>query len=524
MKKFFLILVVFVYSFLLKAQTGPYWATDVAPILYQNCTSCHNANGIAPFSLMTYADAFPNAGAMASEVSNRTMPPWPPDTSYVRFCNERVLSQAEIQTIVDWDANGAQQGNLANAPVPPTYTGSALLLNPDLVAQIPLYTVNTATDLYRCFVVLSGVPTNEFISKIEFIPGNRSIVHHILLYQDQSNTCVNLDNASPGPGYTNFGGVGSNTAKFVAHWVPGQEVYELPANMGIQLLANAKLIFQIHYPGGTFGQIDSTQVRLTFASGLVRNVSIDPTINHSQSLTNGPLFIPADTVKTFYAQEYIGYNVSVISVAPHMHLIGHNITNYAVTPNSDTVPLIQINNWDFHWQGFYNFRQPIHIPLGSTIYAHAEYDNSVNNPHNPNSPPQHVFLGESTNDEMFLVYYAYLLYQFGDENIIIDSTLMGMQDHTFPGLVICPQLYAPFPSPALNNENINIEFYLPNKVKVKIEIVDVNGKTVLVPVQDIETSAGYGSHRLNTNGLAKGTYFVRLSADGSVKTKPIVIQ
>lgn len=521
-------LLLFCFLFVVKigtAQTGPYWATDVAPILYQHCTSCHNANGIAPFPLITYGDAFPNAADMATAVSNRLMPPWPPDSSYTRFCNERILSQQDIQTIVDWAANGAQSGNLASAPTAPVYSGNAEITNPDVTAQIPLYTVNTATDLYRCFVVPSGVTTTEYITEIEVIPGNRNIVHHVLVFQDQSNTCVNLDNADPGPGYTWFGDVGSSTATLVAGWVPGQGVYELPSNMGIQLQANAKLIIQVHYPGGTFGQVDTTQVRFVFSSGLVRSVSLAPIINHSYSLTNGPLFIPADSVKTFYGQEFVGFNGTIISSAPHMHLIGKNITNYAVTGVGDTIPLVRINDWDFHWQGFYNYRQPVHIPYGSTLYAHATYDNTVNNPRNPNNPPQDVSVGESTTDEMFIVYYAYLPYQLGDENIIIDSTLLsGMQDHMFSDLVMTPQLYDPSPNPAVNGELITISYFLPNKAAMKIEIMDAAGRIVEVPVNGIQTSAGFGSQQLKTSGLAKGTYIVRLSADGSSKTKTIVIQ
>ncbi len=505
------------------AQTGPYWATDVAPILYQNCTSCHNPNGIAPFSLMTYADAFPNAADMATDVSTNIMPPWPPDTTYTRFVHERKLSQAQIQTIVDWAANGAQSGNLSSAPTPPTYTSVVAIPNPDAMAQMPLYTVNTATDLYRCFVVPSGVSTTEYITKVEVIPGNRAIVHHVLVYQDQANTCINLDNADPGPGYTNFGGVGSNTATLIIGWVPGQAMYSLPPNMGIKLLSNTNIIFQVHYPGGTFGQVDSTQVRMTFSSGAVREVYLNPIINHYTSLTNGPLYIPADSIKTFYGQETVTADATLISVAPHMHLIGHNMTNYAVTPIGDTIPLIQINNWNFHWQGFYNFRQPVHVPYGSILYAHAQYDNTANNPENPNSPPQAVSMGESTTDEMFIVYYAYLLYQLGDENIIIDSTL-AVQDHSYADLIKTPQLYDPSPVPSVNGENITVQFFLPNKTNVRMEIMDVSGRIISVPMNDIETSAGYGKSEVNTSGLSKGTYFVRLTADGSVKTKSIIIQ
>src|SRR5665213_2847040 len=220
MKKLFTI--IFLLSFFAPkitfAQAGPYWATDIAPIFYANCTKCHNPNGIAPFSLITYSDAFPQTAAIDSSVTHGIMPPWPPDTNYSRFCDERKISPAQIQTIHDWVTNGAQSGNLAAAPTPPTYSSLAQLTNPDLQKQMPLYTVNCATDLYRCFVLPSGLANDEYVTKIEVIPGNRSIVHHVLIYQDLSNTCVTLDNNDPGPGYTWFGDVGSATATLVGAW------------------------------------------------------------------------------------------------------------------------------------------------------------------------------------------------------------------------------------------------------------------------------------------------------------------
>lgn len=506
------------------AQT-PDWSTDVAPILYAKCTGCHNPNGIAPFSLLTYNDAVTNAPDMASDVSSRIMPPWPPDSSYSRFCNERILSTNEIQTIVDWANNGTPSGNLAQAPPQPVYSGNAQLTNPDLISQMPTYTVNTTNDLYRCFVMNSNVSTTEYITKVEVIPGNRSIVHHVLVFQDQANTCVNLDNNDPGPGYTWFGDVGSSTATLIAGWVPGQGMWELPANMGIKLLPNTHIIMQVHYPAGITNQIDSTQVRFTFSNNTVREVYLNPVINHSTSLTDGPLFIPANTVQTFHAQENASMNATLISVAPHMHLIGQSIESYAVDPSNDTIPLIRINDWDFHWQGFYNFRQAIHIPYGSTLYGQATYDNTANNPDNPNDPPQNVSVGESTTDEMLVIYYAYLQYQLGDENIIIDSTLLAGQNEpaAYTGVVKTPQLYDPYPSPASGNGSISVGYFLPEAANVQFGLYDVNGRLVTPQISE-QQQAGFGNETISTEGLAAGTYVLRMTAGNSVRTKTIVIE
>ncbi|HEU4718904.1 MAG TPA: T9SS type A sorting domain-containing protein [Bacteroidia bacterium] len=525
MKKLYTLFSFSLICSLANAQTGPYWATDVAPILYANCTTCHHQGGIAPFSLMTYNDAVLNSSGMVYDITHGVMPPWPPDTNYTRFCNERKLSASQIQTISDWVNNGAQQGNSSQAPTPPTYTNTPVLANADLVLQMPAYTVNTPTDLYRCFVMPSGISQNEYITKMEVIPGNRSCVHHVLVYQDQSSTCINLDNNDPGPGYTWFGDVGSSTATLIGGWVPGQGVWELPPNMGVELMANTNIIMQIHYPGGTFNQTDSTQVRFTFSTGVVRTVTLNPVINHFTSLTNGPLHIPADSVKTFYAQENVLMNSTLISIAPHMHLIGHSMINYAVDPSGDTIPLIDINNWSFHWQGFYTFRQPVHVPYGSVLYARAVYDNTSNNPENPNTPPADVWAGESTTDEMYIIYYAYLPYQPGDENIIVDSTIIqGVQQQSFSDYVKTPQLYDAYPVPAAGNSVLNISYFLPEESKVTVDLTDMSGKVVSVPVKDENTSAGFTSKQVSTDGLAAGTYLLRLTTDGIVKTKTIVIE
>lgn len=503
------------------AQTGPYWAEDVAPIFYANCTKCHNPNGIAPFPLITYSDAVNNATDIQTAVTSRTMPPWPPDTSYTHFMHERILTQQEIQTIDNWVNNGTQQGNLANAPTPPVYTGAAEIPNPDLISQIPTYTVNTANDLYRCFVMPSNLTTTEYITHVEVIPGNRSIVHHVLVFQDLANTCYTLDANDPGPGYTWFGDVGSQTAELVAGWVPGQTMYQLPANMGIKLNAYTNIIIQVHYPGGTFGQVDSTQVRFTFSSGVVREVYLDPVINHQTSITNGPLYIEADSVKTFYGQESVGYNVSVISVAPHMHLIGQTITSYAVDPSGDTIPFISIPEWDFHWQGFYNFQMPLHIPPNSVIYATAVYDNTANNPDNPNSPPQDVSVGEATIDEMMVIYFAYLLYQPGDENLVIDSSIIAGQPEVYPSIVKTPQLYDPYPVPA-NGEDVHVDFFLPTAGDATLELVDATGKVVQVINID-RGGAGFNTASIPIAGLANGSYVIRLTNCGVTKSKSIVL-
>ncbi|MCS7073167.1 MAG: cytochrome c, partial [Bacteroidia bacterium] len=203
----------FLFCTAVSAQT-PTWSEDVASIVYSKCSSCHHTGGIAPFSLMNYQEAQDNALGILNAVSSRYMPPWPPDPTYRRYAHEKFLSDAEINTIVSWINGGTPQGNPNLAPTPPTFNNNGLLQNPDLTLTIPTYT-STATnfDIYRCFAIPSGLTTDKFLQGLEIIPGNPSIVHHVLVFVDTTGTCQQLDNNDPLPGYTSFGGVGTNNAQ-----------------------------------------------------------------------------------------------------------------------------------------------------------------------------------------------------------------------------------------------------------------------------------------------------------------------
>ncbi len=406
------------------------WADNIAPILYANCASCHRPGGIAPFSLLTYSDAFTYRVSISAAVSTKKMPPWPPNDNYVHFTNARVLSTADITAIVNWVNNGAPSGNLSNAPPPPPAPVSTLGI-PDTVLKMPDYISTAATgDVYQCFVLPLRLSNGRFISAAEVVPGNSSIVHHVLLYQDTTanHAAQLLDNAYPGPGYTSFGGIGVNSAILLDAWVPGSVTKKLPFIFGKRIYPNSDLVIQVHYPAGSNGQLDSTKVRLYYNNNAgARDVRIDPILYHyAPVLVNGPLSIPANTIKTFEERFTLPavYKATVLTVAPHMHLVGQTIKSFANKPNGDTIRLIDIPHWDFHWQGQYYFQRPVIVDGGSTIRAFATYDNTSSNPNNPNNPPQNVNLGEQTTDEMMLVYFAYTAYQAGDENIIMDSSLL----------------------------------------------------------------------------------------------------
>jgi hypothetical protein len=512
MRKLFICSILFLIANKMQAQNQN-WSDNIACIMYSHCANCHNPNGIGQGDFTNYTNVFNYRAAIKSAVDNQRMPPYPPNTNYQHYTQERKLSQAEINAIKTWVDNNAPSGNLANAPAAPIFATNYTMLSPDAVYTMPTYTINTmGGDVYRCFPLPSGLTADKFISEIEVIPGNRTRVHHVLVFQDTLNTCYTLDAADPGPGYTS-GGTGTNSASLITGWTPGQERYVYPTNFGARLPNASNVIIQIHYPQGILNEKDSTKVLIKFASSAVRNTVTEPILNHGpNSLQNGPLYIPANTTKTFVEKYSVPaiFNATILSVFPHMHKIGRNIKVFAVKPSNDTVPIIDIPKWDFNWQGNYNFQKPLLIPGGSKLWAIADYDNTANNPFNPSNPPQNVSAGEATTDEMMLVYFAYSLSLSGDENIIVDTA-----SHASHYLNCNANLSTGIKEIGNNNLALRI---IPNPnngsfavdvntiEKVKLTLVDVSGKIVY------STENYFSGQKITTQHLQKGIYFLKVSS------------
>jgi len=513
MKNLNLIVIVFL-SFGLKAQT---WSSDVAQIFYNKCTSCHHTGGIAPFSLTSYQEASPMAAQIYASISPgaaHQMPPWPPDNNYQQYLHDRALTTAEKNTLFNWLNTGFPEGNAAQTPPPPVYNNGAILGNGDLTVKMPNYISNATSmyDDYVCFSVPSNITQNRTIKAIEVIPGNMEIVHHALIFIDHSGTETTDTSgfcASPS---------GANT-KLVTAYVPGSSPMIFPSvsplKLGVDIGPGSNIYFAMHYPNGSYGMLDSTKVIFHFyplGTTGVRQVSADPIIG------NYVFNLPPNQVSTVTAvyppNGTVPVDVSALSVAPHMHLLGKSIKSYAYSPSGDTLKHINVPHWDFHWQGFYTFNHLQKIPAGYKIKGEGVYDNTANNPWNPNSPPLNVHYGENTTDEMFIVYYHYLLYQPGDETYDL-SQLVSASLQDYPGFSGLEAKVYPNP---FNNEGVQIEFSSALAMgAAKIIVYDALGKEV----QDLSTQINGVSHVLNWDGKTSkgidcpsGLYFISLNKDG----------
>lgn len=405
------------------AGQEPVWSPDVAGILYEHCSACHHEEGIAPFPLMGYADASEHAWAIAEQVASRHMPPWPADPSYRHFKDENVLTQEQIDAVVAWVLAGEPYGDPDLEPDPPVFAqGGSMLNSIDLQVAIPPYTLQYNTDEYRWFVVQNPFNETVYVNAIEVFPGLEDVVHHADISYDDTGASLANDEEDPLPGFNST--TGSPTYSYYMNaWQPGGNIARYPQGWGIAVPPNADFVLEIHYGPGAQGQVDSTVMNLEFVTGTdVRPVSVGWLLGPAQ-MTDGPLYIPANTMRTFHQERTVNATTSFISICPHMHNVG---TSYRVwyEYQGETVPLIDIPHWDFHWQKYYTFQQVQVIPAGAVIMSEGVYDNTVNNEHNPNDPPQDVWNGSTTADEMFLTYFSWTSYQPGDEDIVLDSTIL----------------------------------------------------------------------------------------------------
>ncbi len=500
------------------------WATDVAPILYEHCVKCHRDGGLGGFSLIGFDNAFSNSEAIQTETQAKRMPPWKADPTYRRYAHENRLTDAQIQTIADWVQGGTPMGDISQAPPVPTFVQGSNIGVPDHVLYTPLYTITSTEDEYRCFVIPSGLTETAYLRAIEAIPSNHEAVHHILIYQDLTGEGRLKDEATPEPGYISFGGPGVS-ANLIGAWAPGNQVTFMPAGTGVKLTANADLIVQMHYPKGATGLTDQTTLNFFFTPTTqgIRSVDLVPILNHTPlSLVSGPLNIPANAIKTYHSKFQLPVSITALAVAPHMHYIGRSMIAFAVTPQNDTIPLVNVPDWDFHWQASYFFQKAQVIPAQSTLHAFAVYDNTPNNPFQPSDPPQLVVEGEATTDEMMLLYFAYMVTRPGDENIIIDSTLISSGVAIEPHNVSLSSLMLS-PNPAHNG--VSLSYEVLSATDVRTVISDLNGRSVQIVADKQDVEPGIYQENIPLEQLPPGIYCVQLlTANGGVLTAKLVKQ
>ncbi|MDE2125746.1 MAG: redoxin domain-containing protein [Armatimonadetes bacterium] len=387
----------------------PTWSGQIASIILDKCASCHRSGQVAPFSLTTWRQA--NAWAPDIERYTQTgaMPPWKPAEGFgCRFVNasQRTLTSNELAAIRKWAENGAPEGDPAVAPHMPNYPRGWQIGKPDMILQAsaPFHVPADGADIYRNFVVHTNFTQDRYLSAVEVHPGNRAVVHHIIVYIDGNRVSDRLDGRDHDgqPGYTSFGGPGFIPTGMLAGWAPGNEPVHLPQGIGIFVPKHANLVIQVHYHKNGEAQTDLSQIGLRFARH-----TIQQTINSIWLINFFFKIPPGDANYTCTAQTTVTRNMHLRAVTPHMHLLGRQMKIWADLPNGTRKDIIWIKDWDFNWQMSYGLRQPIELPKGTVLHLWASYDNSNDNPRNPNlGHLKPVGWGENTTDEMCIAFLS----------------------------------------------------------------------------------------------------------------------
>jgi len=387
-----------------KTSSVPTYSGEVAAVLQKNCLECHRRGQVGPFPLESYAQASKRSGDIAAVTGDRRMPPWkaaPQETP--RFKHNRSLSVGDIATLAAWAEGGAPEGDPSRVPPPPAFADEWALGTPDLVIELPadFDVPASGKDVYRCFVIPTHLGEDRYVSAIEYQPGNRRVVHHLLGYVDTTGQARKRDDADPGLGYACFSGPGIEIHGDLGGWAPGNEPSRLPEGVGRLLPGNADVVVQVHYHPSGKPETDRSRIGLHFSK-----TPIKQTMQWSLAGKFDLKIPPGDSNYQAKAQWRIPVDVEALAVTPHMHMIGRDMHMWVTFPDGRDQDLITISDWDFGWQNTYYFEQPLTLPEGTVLKLVAHFDNSENNPRNPNKPPKLVKFGEATTDEMCIGFIA----------------------------------------------------------------------------------------------------------------------
>ena len=391
------------------------YAKDVAPILYKHCTTCHRPGEIAPMSLLSYEEARPWARSIKDNVAKGVMPPWHADPAHGVWANDRRLSATEKDVIVRWVDAGAPQGDPKDLPPKPVYTDGWSFGKPDVVlAMEKPYEVPAQGEIpYQYFEVPTNFTADKWVQAFEIRPGDRSVVHHVLVYarppQPVRRPQIFRPQNPPGPlsptqqremeeAKKNPQAAQQNSpagrGPLIAQIAPGVSSATYPAGTALLVPAGSVLTFQVHYTTSGKATTDRTSIGFQFAKQ-------PPAIEmRTGAMVNPRFMIPAGAANhpIESAVEFLE-DVTLYSLGPHTHLRGKSWEYRITYPDGRSEVLLAVPNYDFNWQTGYLFATPLRVPKGSVLKAVAHYDNSKENKANPD-PSKDVYWGDQTWEEM----------------------------------------------------------------------------------------------------------------------------
>ena len=422
------------------------FSRDVAPILFRNCTQCHRAGEIAPFSLMSYKESRPWARSIKEKVVTREMPPWHADPAHGQFSNDARLSQKDIDTIAAWVDQGAKEGNPKDLPPAPRYSDDWELGKPDMIFSMPEpYTIEASgPDDYIYFRIPTNFTEDKWIQAVEFKAGNKKVVHHAVIFvespdlidaarnrarrqgaAESANVPSVFENSGgsifekvgttrrvrqdaqvldDGCSVANRGTPGSGTGnEILAVYAPGRNADVWPKGMAKRIPKGSNIIFQMHYSKTTGkAERDLTTAGLYFAKAPVEKMI------STRDVQNLLFKIPAGAENHEVTDCFtFPRDTQLVNYMPHMHVRGKDMKYEIEYPDGRREILINVPRYNFNWQTLYKLTAPVAVPKGSKLIVTAHFDNSARNKYNPD-PAKDVRFGEPTDYEMVVGFIDYV--------------------------------------------------------------------------------------------------------------------
>lgn len=368
----------------------------LAPVLHRACAQCHRPGGAGPFSLLTFPDASRRARQLATVTASGFMPPWKAEGHPDEFVAQPRLTADEVELFARW-ATAPIEGT-GRAPTPPTWSDDWYLGPPDLVVTLPSgYTLpGDLNDVFRIFAVPLKVNRTKYVRGIEFHPGNPRVVHHANIRIDRTDGSRKLDEADPAPGYD---GLMARSAVYpdghFLGWTPGQIAPLVDGDLAWRLDPGTDLVVQLHMQPS--GKPEPVQPVIGFYFS-DRPPTRTPSILRLGS--QGIDIPPGDGAYVVQDRYTLPVDATLLAVQPHAHYRAADVSGTARFPDGTTRTLVQIRRWDFRWQHVFRYTEPIRLPKGTTLSMRYVYDNSAENPRNPQLPPVRVRWGQRSFDEM----------------------------------------------------------------------------------------------------------------------------
>ena len=374
---------------------------DIAPIFYRYCANCHRPGEAGPFPLLTYKDAKSHARQIAAVTQSGFMPPWLPEPADFKLADELRLSEKQIALIAKWVEGGEIEGEPSELPPQPNFAPGWQLGQPDLVikAEKPYLLPARGADQYWNFIFRTPVNQTRWLRAMEIRPGDKRLVHHANVLVDRTQS-ARLQESSPRAG---FGGmeikIESEAFDPDSHflfWKPGTVPYTEPEGMALRLDPGTDLVLNIHLQPSGKPEWIQPSLGLYFTA---RPATLFPMLLQLEN--DRKLDIPAGDNNFIVTDEFtLPEDVEVLAIYPHAHYLGKNLQAFAQFPDGTKKSLIRIPQWNLNWQAVYRYAAPVELPAGTVISMRYSYDNSDENPLNPNDPPKRVIGGNSSTDEM----------------------------------------------------------------------------------------------------------------------------